>query len=69
MCIDFSDLNAACSKDNLPLPKTYLLVDNAVCYELKSFMDAYNGYNQILMAKEDKEKKNLSLIEEFIAIE
>ncbi|KAL2236310.1 UNVERIFIED_CONTAM: Retrovirus-related Pol polyprotein from transposon [Sesamum indicum] len=56
MCIDFTDLNKACPKDPYPLPRIDLLVDSIVGYELYSMMDAYQGYHQILMAKEDRNK-------------
>ena len=56
MFINFTHLNATCPKDNLPLLKIDLLVDGAAGYKLLSFIYAYNGNNQILMAKEDKEK-------------
>jgi hypothetical protein len=32
------------------------------------FMDGYNGYNQVKMAKEDKEKNHLSLNGEHMPI-
>jgi len=42
MCIDFIDMNVACLKDNLPLPKIDLLVDIAAGYELLIFIDFYS---------------------------
>src|SRR5574338_212629 len=48
-CIDYSDLNKACPKDSFPLPRIDQLVDSTVGHELLSFMDAYSGYNQILI--------------------
>ena len=56
MCVDFTDLNKACSKDNFPLPRIDQLVDSTVRHKLLSFMDAFLGYNQIRMAKKDQEK-------------
>ena len=56
MCIDFTDLNRACPKDRFPLPKINQLVDSTVGHELLTFMDAFSGYNQIRMNKEDQEK-------------
>ena len=55
MCIDFSDLNKACPKDCFPLPCIDQLVDGTAGHELLSFMDAYSGYNQIMMHEPDKE--------------
>ncbi|GJR07918.1 hypothetical protein Tco_0790570 [Tanacetum coccineum] len=49
MCVDFKDLNKAYPNDGYPLPE----IDWTV---FKCFLDAYKGYHQIQMAKEDKEK-------------
>ena len=56
MCVDFTDLNQACLKDNFPLPRIDQLVDSTAGHKLLMFMDAFSGYNQIQMAKEDQEK-------------
>ena len=56
MCVDFTDLNKACSKDNFPLPRIDQLVTSTVGHKLLTFMDAFSGYNQIKMAEEDQEK-------------
>ena len=39
MCVDFTDLNKACSKDSYPLPRIDQLVDSMVGHRLLSFMD------------------------------
>ncbi|KAJ9556549.1 hypothetical protein OSB04_011163 [Centaurea solstitialis] len=49
VCIDFTDLNKACPKDPFPLPHIDAMVDATAGHELLTFMDAYSGYNQILM--------------------
>ena len=56
MCVDFTDLNNACPKDNFPLPRTDQLVDSTASHKLLTFMNAFSGYNQILMKEEDQEK-------------
>ncbi|KAL0404365.1 UNVERIFIED_CONTAM: Retrovirus-related Pol polyprotein from transposon gypsy [Sesamum radiatum] len=56
MCTDFTDLNKACPKDPYPLPRIDLLVDSTAGCALFSMMDAYQGYHQIFMADEDREK-------------
>ena len=56
MCVDFTDLNRACPKDNYSLPRIDTLVDSTARHELMSFMDAFSGYNQIKMKEEDQEK-------------
>jgi hypothetical protein len=56
MCIDFTDLNKACRKDEFPLPRIDTLVDAAASLELMSLLDCYSGYHQIWMKKEDEPK-------------
>ncbi|GKD60015.1 reverse transcriptase domain-containing protein [Tanacetum coccineum] len=56
MCVDFKDLNNACPKDCYPLPKIDWKVESLCGYPFKCFLDAYKGYHQIKMAKEDEEK-------------
>ena len=56
LCIDFTDLNWACPKDNFPLPRIDLIVDTIAGHELLSFMDAFSSYNQIRMDPNDQEK-------------
>ncbi|XP_050233160.1 uncharacterized protein LOC126681656 [Mercurialis annua] len=56
MCVDFTDLNKACPKDNYPLPNIDQLVDSTACYLLYSFVDAAQGYHQIPMEEKDQEK-------------
>jgi hypothetical protein len=56
MCIDFTELNTACPKDEFPLPKIDSLVDAAASSELMSLLDCYSGYHQIWMKKEDEPK-------------
>lgn len=53
MCVDFTDLNKACPKDSLPLPRVDLLVDSTAGHEILSFMDAFSRYNQIMMDEAD----------------
>jgi hypothetical protein len=56
MCIDFTDLNKACPKDEFPLPRIDSLVDAAATSELMSLLDCYSGYHQIWMKEEDEPK-------------
>ncbi|XP_010462569.1 PREDICTED: uncharacterized protein LOC104743154 [Camelina sativa] len=56
VCVDFTDLNKSCPKDSFPLPRIDQLVEATAGNELLSFMDAYSGYNQIMMHKNDQEK-------------
>jgi hypothetical protein len=56
MCIDFTDLNKPCPKDEFPLPRIDSLVDATASSELMSLLDCYSGYHQIWMKKEDEPK-------------
>ena len=54
--IDFTNVNRACPKDSFPLPRIDLIVDATVGHELLSFMDAFSGYNKIIIDPNDQEK-------------
>uniref|UniRef100_A0A2N9HNT3 Uncharacterized protein n=1 Tax=Fagus sylvatica TaxID=28930 RepID=A0A2N9HNT3_FAGSY len=56
MCVDFTDLNKTCPKDSFPLPRIDQLVDSIAGHKLLTFMDAFSGYNQIVMDESDQEK-------------
>jgi hypothetical protein len=56
MCIDFTDLNKACLKDEFPLLRIDSLVDAAATSKLMSLLDCYSGHHQIWMKKEDEPK-------------
>ena len=56
LCIDFTNVNLACPKYSFPLPRIDLIVDTTASHELLSFMDAFSGYNQIIMDPNDQEK-------------
>jgi hypothetical protein len=54
MCIDFTNLNKACPKDNFRLPQIDKIVDTAACCEVMSLLDCFSGYQQIYMKEEDR---------------
>lgn len=56
VCVDYKDLNKVCPNDNFLLPKIERLVDSTSGNQRLSFMDAYSGYNQIMMHEDDKAK-------------
>ena len=43
-------------KDSFPLPKIDPLIDSTAGNKLLSFMDAFSGYNQIIMHPSDQDK-------------
>ena len=57
ICIDYTDLNRACSKDAYPLPNIDMLVDGKFGFQILSFLDAYSRYNQIRMHPPNEEKR------------
>ncbi|KAA3467173.1 gag-pol polyprotein [Gossypium australe] len=56
MCIDSTNLNKVCPEDSFPLPLIDHLVDASTGHRFMSFMDAFIGYNQILLDQGDQEK-------------
>ena len=52
--INYRDLNAACPKDEFPLPIVDVMIDNPCGFERVSFMDGFSGYNQIKMYPENE---------------
>ncbi|KAK1681520.1 hypothetical protein QYE76_042368 [Lolium multiflorum] len=55
MCIDYTSLNKHCPKDHFPLPRIDQIVDSTAGCDRLSFLDAYSGYNQIKLKKEDQD--------------
>jgi hypothetical protein len=55
MCFDYTSLNKACPKDPFPLPRIDQIVDSTSGCDLLCFLDAYFGFYQIPMSKEDEE--------------
>ena len=47
VCVDYTDLNEAFSKENFPLPRIDQIVDASTGHGMLSFMDAFSGYHQI----------------------
>ena len=54
--IDYRKLNKATRKDHFPLPFLDQMLDRLAGHEYYCFLDAYSGYNQIVIAPEDQEK-------------
>jgi hypothetical protein len=55
MCIDYTSLNKACPKDPFPLPQIVQIMDSTSGFDLLCFLDAYSGFHQIPMSREDEE--------------
>jgi hypothetical protein len=55
MCIDYTSLNKACPKDPFPLSRIDQIMDSTSGCDLLCFLDAYSGFHQIPMSREDEE--------------
>ena len=53
VCVDFTDLNKSYPKDPFPKPRIDRLVDSTTGHPRMSFLDAFQGYHQILLATDD----------------
>ena len=56
LCVDFRNLNRASDKDNYPVPPMEQLLQMVSGSELFSLLDRFSGYNQVLVAEEDRLK-------------
>jgi hypothetical protein len=56
VCIDYISLNKHCPTDPFPQPRIDQIIDSTAGCTRLSFLDAYSGYNQIKLKKEDEEK-------------
>jgi hypothetical protein len=56
VCVDYTSLNKHCPKDPFSLPHIDQIIDSTAGCTRLSFLDAYSGYNQIKLKKEDEEK-------------
>ena len=56
MCVDYTDLNRACPKDSFPQSMIDQLIYSIAGNKLLSFIDAFLGYNQIMMHPTDQDK-------------
>ena len=55
-CIDYRKLNTETRKYHFPLPFIDKMLDRLARHPHLYFLDGYSGYNQIIIAPEDKEK-------------
>lgn len=56
MCIDFKNLNSCCPNDYYPLLEIDWKIESVMGYKYNCFLDAYKGYHQVQMNREDEEK-------------
>jgi hypothetical protein len=56
VCIDYRELSKATLKDYFPLPFIDQVLDTLEGNKFFSFLDGFNGYNQIQISPKDQEK-------------
>ena len=49
VCVDYTDLNEACSKDSFPLPRIDHIINASAEHGILSSLDAFSRYHQIPM--------------------
>ena len=59
LCVDFRNLNRASDKDNYPVPPMEHILQIVSGSELFSLLDGFSGYNQVLVAEQDRLKTTL----------
>jgi hypothetical protein len=68
MCIDYTSLNKTCPKYPFLLPRIDQIMDSTSGYDLLCFLDAYSGFHQILMSREDEEYSAFILVDDFMVL-
>jgi hypothetical protein len=63
MCIDYTNLNKACPKDPYPLPRIDQIVDSTSRCDLLSLLDAYSGFHQIQMSRQDRRHTTFVIVD------
>lgn len=56
VCVDYTNLNDPCPKNNFPLPRINQIVDSTTGYGMHSFLDAFFWYHQIPLYPPDAKK-------------
>lgn len=56
ICVDYTDLNKACPKDQFPLPHSDIIVNATIGHRMLSFIDVFPRDNQIRMNLEDEDR-------------
>jgi hypothetical protein len=64
ICIDYTSLNKACSKDHFSLPRINQIMDSTSDCDLLYFLDAYFGFHQIPMSREDEEHTAFIIVDD-----
>jgi hypothetical protein len=63
ICIEYTSLNKACPNDPFSLPRIDQIVDSTSGCDLLYFLDAYSGFHQIPMSREDEENTTFIIVD------
>jgi hypothetical protein len=61
MCIDFTDFNKCCPKDDFPLARIDQIVDSTASSNIMALLDYFSEHHQIWLHKEDEEKTSFKM--------
>jgi hypothetical protein len=64
MCIGYTNLNKASPKDPYPLPRIDQIMESTYRCDLLSFLDAYSGFHQIQMSRQDRKHTTLVTVDD-----
>jgi hypothetical protein len=56
MCIDFTDLNKCCPKDDFPLSRIDKIINSTTASKMMALLDCFFRYHQIWLRAEGEEK-------------
>ena len=68
VCVDYTNLNEACSKDSFPLPCIDQIIDVVAGHGILSFLDTFFEYHQIPMHSPDLEKTTIFTSHRYILL-
>ncbi len=60
--MDYRKLNARTQKDHFSLPFITSILEEVAGHEQYTSMDGYSGYNQVLIAPEDRYKMTFTML-------
>ena len=61
ICVEFRELNKVTLTNPFPTPYADEILNEVAGHEFHSFTDAFSGYNQVPIAKEDQQKYNIHM--------
>jgi hypothetical protein len=56
MCVDFTDLNKCCPKDEFTLIKIVQIIDSTAGCDMMALLDYFSGYHQMWLRRKMKKR-------------